>query len=214
MEKNYNIQELHDLFKSCLDILKNDEEHLFGIEALNELSYFLILKMSEKYIINGSINIYNLELYYDEINKYGKENFLEYLEYIKFTKLFNFVKMSKNESNIKKFFNDIILKEILYKHHKFKNIFYGKKLLIKQSVTIKKIIIILNNINFDNYEYDILGEAYEYILCNKKSEMGQFFTTPKVKNLLVSLVNPKVKENGEIESVLDPSSGTGGISRC
>lgn len=41
--------------------------------------------------------------------------------------------------------------------------------------------------------------------------MGQFFTPPKVKNLLVSLVNPKVKENGEIESVLDPSAGTGGI---
>jgi type I restriction-modification system DNA methylase subunit len=32
-----------------------------------------------------------------------------------------------------------------------------------------------------------------------------------VKKLLVTLVNPKLKDNGEIESVLDPASGTGGI---
>jgi len=64
-----------------------------------------------------------------------------------------------------------------------------------------------------------LGEAYESIFVdavfgaggNKKSELGQFFTPPKVKKLLVTLVNPKLKDNGEIESVLDPASGTGGI---
>ena len=32
-----------------------------------------------------------------------------------------------------------------------------------------------------------------------------------MKKLLVTLVNPKLKDNGEIESVLDPASGTGGI---
>ena len=42
-QKNGNIQELHSLFKSCLDILRNDAEHLIGDEELNELSHFLIL---------------------------------------------------------------------------------------------------------------------------------------------------------------------------
>jgi type I restriction enzyme S subunit len=41
--------------------------------------------------------------------------------------------------------------------------------------------------------------------------LGQFFTPPKVKKLLVSLINPQVKENGKIESVFEPASGTGGI---
>ena len=217
---NNKISELHSLFKTCLDILRNDAEHLIGDEALNELSYFLILKQLEKHIINNSIDIYNLELYHDGIKKYGKEKFIEQLEYIKFTKLVEYVKIAEKENNIKNIFDNFLWKEILSKHPKFKDIFEdGKKSFIKESSTIKKIIITLSNVDFDNYEHDILGEAYERIFVdavfgaggNKKSEMGQFFTPTKVKKLLVSLVNPKVKENGEIESVLDPSSGTGGI---
>ena len=66
------IQELHSVFKSCLDILRNDAEHLIGDEALNELSHFLILKQAEKHIENGSIDIYNLELYKDGVKKYKR----------------------------------------------------------------------------------------------------------------------------------------------
>jgi len=217
---NGKIQELHSLFKTCLDMLRNDAEHLVGDEALNELSHFLILKQSEKHIENGSIDIYNLELYNDGVKKYGNEKFLEYLEYVKFSKLVEYVKIPEKECNIKKIFDDFVWKEVLSKHPKFKDVFEdGKKSFIKESTTIKKIVIALSSINFDNYDYDILGEAYESIFVdavfgaggNKKSELGQFFTPPKVKKLLISLVNPKLKDNGEIESVFDPASGTGGI---
>ena len=217
---NGKIQELHSLFKTCLDILRNDAEHLIGDEALNELSHFLILKQAEKHIENGSIDIYNLELYKDGIQKYGNEKFLEYLEYVKFSRLIEYVKIPEKESNIKKIFDDFLWKEVLSKHPKFKDVFEdGKKSFIKESFTIKKIIIALSSIDFNNYDYDILGEAYESIFVdavfgaggNKKSELGQFFTPPKVKKLLVNLVNPKLKEDGKIESILDPASGTGGI---
>ena len=217
---NGKIQELHSLFKTCLDILRNDAEHLIGDEALNELSHFLILKQAEKHIENGSIDIYNLELYKDGVKKYGNEKFLEYLEYIKFSKLIEYVKIPEKESNIKKIFDEFLWKEVLSKNPKFKDVFEdGKKSFIKESTTIKKIVIALSSIDFNNYDYDILGEAYESIFVdavfgaggNKKSELGQFFTPPKVKKLLVNLVNPKLKDNGEIESVLDPASGTGGI---
>lgn len=217
---NGKIQELHSLFKTCLDVLRNDAEHLIGDEALNELSHFLILKQAEKHIENGSIDIYNLELYKDGVKKYGKEKFLEYLEYVKFSKLIEYVKIPEKESNIKKIFDEFLWKEVLSKHPKFKDVFEdGKKSFIKESTTIKKIVISLSSIDFNNYDYDILGEAYESIFVdavfgaggNKKSELGQFFTSPKVKKLLVNLVNPKLKDNGEIESVLDPASGTGGI---
>ena len=217
-----SIQELSSLFKSCLDILRNDAEHLIGDEALNELSYFLILKQSEKHIVSGSIDILNLDLYKDGISykSYGKEKFQELLELIKFTKLVEYVKNPEKEKNIKKIFDDFLWKEILSKHPKFKDIFEdGKRSFIKESSTIKNIVLALSFIDFNNYEYDILGEAYEKIFVdavfgaggNKKSELGQFFTPPKVKKLLIDLVNPKLKANGEIESVLDPASGTGGI---
>jgi type I restriction-modification system DNA methylase subunit len=217
---NGKIQELHSLFKTCLDVLRNDAEHLIGDEALNELSHFLILKQAEKHIENGSIDIYNLELYKDGVKKYGNEKFSEYLEYVKFSKLIDYVKILEKESNIKKIFDEFLWKEVLSKHPKFKDVFEdGKKSFIKESTTIKKIVISLSSIDFNNYDYDILGEAYESIFVdavfgaggNKKSELGQFFTPPKVKKLLVNLVNPKLKDNGEIESVLDPASGTGGI---
>jgi type I restriction-modification system DNA methylase subunit len=217
---NGKIQELHSLFKTCLDVLRNDAEHLIGDEALNELSYFLILKQAEKHIENGFIDIYNLELHKDGVKKYGNEKFLEYLEYVKFSKLIEYVKIPEKESNIKKIFDEFLWKEVLSKHPKFKDVFEdGKKSFIKESTTIKKIVIALSSIDFNNYDYDILGEAYESIFVdavfgaggNKKSELGQFFTPPKVKKLLVTLVNPKLKDNGEIESVLDPASGTGGI---
>jgi type I restriction-modification system DNA methylase subunit/restriction endonuclease S subunit len=217
-----SIQELSSLFKTCLDILRNDAEHLIGDEALNELSYFLILKQSEKHIVSGAIDILNLDLYKDGINfkRYGKEKFQKGLECVKFTKLVEYVKDPDNEGTIKKIFDDFIWKEVLSKHPKFKDIFEdGKKSFIKESTTIKKIVLALSSIDFNNYEYDILGEAYEKIFVdaifgaggNKKSELGQFFTPSKVKKLLIKLVNPKLKDNGEIESVLDPASGTGGI---
>ena len=217
---NGKVQELHSLFKTCLDILRNDAEHLIGDEALNELSYFLILKQVEKHIEDGSIDIYNLELYKDGFKKYGNEKFLKYLEYVKFSKLIEYVKIPEKESNIKKIFDEFLWKEVLSKHPKFEKVFEdGKKSFIKESTTIKKIVITLSSIDFNSYDYDILGEAYESIFVdavfgaggNKKSELGQFFTPLKVKKLLLKLVNPKLKDNGEIESVLDPASGTGGI---
>lgn len=214
------IQELHSLFKSCLDILRNDAEHLIGDESLKELSYFLILKQVEKHIVNGSIDIYNLELYKEGVKKYGNDKFLVNLEYVKFSKLLEYVKIPEKENNIKNIFDEFLWKEVLSKHPKFKDVFEdGKKTFIKESNTIKKLVIALGNVDFNDYDFDILGEAYESIFVdavfgaggNKKSELGQFFTPPKVKKLLVSLVNPKLKDNGEIESVLDPASGTGGI---
>ena len=96
--------------------MRNDAEHLIGDEALNELSHFLILKQAEKHIENGSINIYNLELYKDRIQNYEKEKFLEYLEYIKFSKLSEYVKIPEKESNIKNIFDEFLWKEILSKH--------------------------------------------------------------------------------------------------
>jgi type I restriction enzyme S subunit len=219
--QNGKISELKSLFKSCLDILRNDAEHLVGDEALHELSLFLILKLSEKHILNNTINIYDLNIYNKEmITKYTKTKFLENIEYIKFSKLTEYVKIQEKEANIKKIFDEFLWKEILSKHPKFKDVFEdGKKSNIKESLTFKKIILKLNEIDFSKYDHDILGEAYESIFVdavfgagqNKKSELGQFFTPTKVKKLMVGLVKPILKDNGKIETFLEPASGTGGI---
>jgi len=216
-----NINDLHSLFKSCLDILRNDAEHLIGDEALNELSYFLILKQVEKHIVNGSINICNIALYKDnQVNIDDNNKFIYMLECVKFSKLVEYANTNGKEGNLLSFFNEFLWDQVLSKHEKFKDVFQqSKRSFIKESKTLKKLILALSSINFEDYDCDILGEAYESVFVdavfgaggNKKSELGQFFTPQKVKKLLVKLVNPKLKDNGEIESVLDPSSGSGGI---
>jgi len=113
-----SIHELSSLFKTCLDILRNDAEHLIGDEALNELSYFLILKQSEKHIVSGAINILNLDLYKDGISfkSYGKEKFQKGLECVKFSELVKYVENPDNKDNIKKLFDDFLWKEVLLKN--------------------------------------------------------------------------------------------------
>jgi len=216
--QNGKISELRTLFKSCLDILRNDAEHLVGDEALHELSLFLILKLSEKHILNNTINIYDLSNY--KKSSINEPNFKEYLELVKFSNLNKYADNQKNEGNLKYIFDDFLWKKVLSTHPKFKDVFEdGKKSNIKESSTFKKIILKLNEIDFSKYDHDILGEAYESIFVdavfgagqNKKSELGQFFTPTKVKNLMVSLVKPILKDNGEIETFLEPASGTGGI---
>ena len=85
---------------------------------------------------------------------YGNDKFLEYLEYIKFSKLIEYVKIPEKESNIKRIFDEFLWKEVLSKHPKFKDVFEdGKKSFIKESTTIKKIVIALSSIDFNNYDY-------------------------------------------------------------
>ena len=43
-------------------------------------------------------------------------------------------------------------------------------------------------------------------------ELGHYFTPRKVCKYLVKVCNSKVKQNNLIETILDPSMGTGGFS--
>ena len=41
--------------------------------------------------------------------------------------------------------------------------------------------------------------------------LGQFFTPPKVKKMMVRLIDPQINKNGSIEKIFDPAMGTGGF---
>ena len=42
-------------------------------------------------------------------------------------------------------------------------------------------------------------------------DLGQYFTNREVIKYMIKLCDPKLKKNVEIESILDPSMGTGGF---
>ena len=200
--------QLINVLNSCLNVLR-DNEGLTGEKALRNLSYLLILKLLEPHF-GKEINIddyeYDFASYFDEsvleINK------IKLLTIVRFSKL-----SSEKEDNIPKqikYLWDIILSV----HPTTKNIFMKDKGFdIRHQSSYKKLITKLDELDFSRTEYDILGEAYEdviqHIMTGKV--LGQYFTQPLIKKMMIKLINPQIKDDGTIETCGDPTMGTGGF---
>ena len=192
--KNDNKTNLTTIFKYCLDVLR-DNEHLTGDKALRTLAYLLDLKLLEPQF-GKTIDIdefdYNLEL---EDNPLSEEHKKKLLSFVRFSKLAQ-EKEENIPTNMKYLWDDI-----LANHPKTKNIFLkGKGFDITHQSTYKKLITKLNNENFELIEADILGEAYEEVIQHVMvgKTLGQFFTPPKVKKMMVRLIDPQINKNGSI----------------
>ena len=60
-----------------------------------------------------------------------------------------------------------------------------------------------------NDQSDFLGDLYENRLYSK--DMGQFFTPSIFKDLIIDIIKPQLKDDGTIETICDPTAGTGGF---
>jgi len=56
---------------------------------------------------------------------------------------------------------------------------------------------------------DTKNKVNKYV--NKNSDLGKYFTHRKVIKYMVELCDPKIKADGSIETILDPTMGTGGF---
>jgi len=201
-------QELIKIFKNCLNILR-DNEGLIGDKGLRTMAYLFILKLIEPHLGNV-IDIDNLE-YYDFSRI--EDEFIEghkkkLLEIVRFSNLKN-EKEDNISSNMKYLWDDI-----LSKHPITKKIFLKDKGFdIQHQSTYKKIIDKLDTIDLKKTDYDILGNAYEEVIKDIMvgQVLGQFFTQPLVKKMMVKLIDPQIDADGKIESCCDPTMGTGGF---
>jgi len=198
--------ELKTTFKNCLDILRSDG--LVGEKALRNLSYFLILKLIEPHFgVEIDIDEYDYDLSHIDIDNVvnHKKRLLEIVRLSGLAK-----ENEDNLLNILKYLWDDILSE----HPKTRNIFLkGKGFDIKYTSTYKKIIDKISTIDLTNTEYDVLGGAYEEVIKDIMTGkvLGQFFTQPLVKKMMVKLIDPKIYPDGTIDSCGDPTMGTGGF---
>lgn len=88
-------------------------------------------------------------------------------------------------------------------------IFGDAYLLLREPEALRRVLSIVQTINLEDYEFDIKGQVYEFLLAkmaNEAGQLGQFFTSRHLIDLMVSLVDPQVGE-----AVYDPASGTGGF---
>jgi type I restriction enzyme M protein len=198
---------LRAIFKYCLDVLRNNE-HLTGDKALRTLAFLLNLRLLEPQFGNQiDIDNYDYDFSHLEDEDIDKHK----------TKLLSVVRFSnlakENEDNIPAIMK-CLWDDILSVHPITKNIFLkGKGFDIQHQSTYKKIIDKLYTFDFEGIDEDILGEAYEEVIKDEMTgkNLGQFFTPPIVKKMMINLINPQLKEDGTIEKIFDPAMGTGGF---
>lgn len=204
-EKNVLI----NAFKNCLNILR-DNEGLTGEKALRNLSQMLILKLIEPHL-DGEIDIMSYEFdfsHIDESDDYIESYKEKMMSIVYFSNLVN-EKEIDISNNIKHLWDDI-----LSKHPSTSKIFLENKGFdMQHNSTYKRIIDKLNSDNFTESSYDILGNAYEEVVQDIMTGkvLGQFFTQPLIKHMMVELIDPQIDDEGYIESVCDPTMGTGGF---
>ena len=206
--KTDNKSVLINLFKNCLNILR-DNEGLTGDKALRNMSYLLILKLLESRFGN--------EIDIDNYKEYDFSHIADELAVNHKTKLLQIVRFSnlskEKEDNIPvnmKYLWD----DILSINPTTKNIFLkGKGFDIQHQSTYKKMIDKINSINLSQTENDILGDAYEEVIQDIMTGkvLGQFFTQLPVKKMMVELINPQIHDDGSIDTCCDPTMGTGGF---
>ena len=211
-EKTGARTEINNVFKRCLDILR-DNEGLTGEKALRNMSSLLILKLLEPHFrVGGEIDIANydfsagLEEHFDEcLIEHNKQRLLMCVLFSNLSK-----EKEDNIPQLMKYIWDIILSC----HPATKCIFLkGRGFDIRHQSTYKKIIDKLNTIDLPQTDYDVLGEAYEEVIQDIMTGkvLGQFFTQPSVKKMMVRLIDPQIREDGTCESCADPTMGTGGF---
>lgn len=191
---------LTSLFKNCLDTLR-DCESLTGEKALRNLGYHLNLRLIEPKI--------GTSLDFDNYNGYSMplEDKQKTLSSVKYS---NWFKEGDNMNHIIKY----VIFDVLSVHPETSKIFpKGTKFDIKHNSTHIKLAKKLLDFNFEEIEEDILGEAYEEVIKDIMTGkvLGQFFTPPPLKKLIVDIIDPQLKPDGTIETIFDPAMGTGGF---
>jgi type I restriction-modification system DNA methylase subunit len=185
-------------FKKCMNILR-DNEGLTGDKALRNLSYLLILKLIEPQFDKGI-----------DIDTY---DFGEHNETI--LKMVRFSNLSKIEKGDIPNIMECLWKEILSVHPTTRHVFMPEKFFdIQYASTYKKLIDVIDSLDFSQSEYnDILGNAYEEVIQDIMTGkvLGQFFTQPLIRNMMVELINPQIYPDGTIDTCCDPTMGTGGF---
>jgi type I restriction enzyme M protein len=195
-------QKMKATFKRILDILRT--EGITGDKALKNMASLLILKMLENKI-GKEIDIDNYVYPFEDEELELKPKLLE---------LARFTNLAKEpDTNIMTNIN-ALWSYILCEHPSTEKVFQrGNTFDIKHPHTYKKIFKELIDTDVSLDDSDTLGDAYEEVIQDIMTGkvLGQFFTPPKVKNLMIDLIQPKLFDDGTIETCCDPTMGTGGF---
>jgi type I restriction-modification system DNA methylase subunit len=195
-------------FKSYLNILR-DNEGLTGEKALRNMTYLLILKLIEPHI-GSQINLDNYDF---DFESFFDDNVVDVYK-ARLKSVIKFSNLARENSDSIPLLLNFLWDIILSVHPSTKYIFLkGKNFDIQKSSTFEKLIEKINILNLSGVDYDVLGSAYEEVVKDIMvgKVLGQFFTQPLAKKIMIQLINPKIKNDGTFETCCDPTMGTGGF---
>ncbi len=90
---------------------------------------------------------------------------------------------------------------------RYPDVFTPQELISASDEQLAIVIAHLQQYNFLEAPYDVIGTAYEvYVASHLKGERGQFFTNRLVINMMVRLLDPASED-----IILDPACGSGGF---
>lgn len=170
--KKYNIcqdkeqiKEIINFTNFCYELL-NNEEKIFGMEAFNNIIMLLFLKIISKNVIDGTIDLLNIEKYRKIENTRKYYIFLKYKDYIQHGYFNNIIENGKLKVEDCEliFIVEFLYIHVLWFHPITKNIFPNIYPSIKKDITYKQIFKKLDKLNLNNI--DINKDIKSLIIAN------------------------------------------------
>lgn len=177
-------------------------EGIVGIDAVNHISYFLMLKLIEPYLDSEEYLLDSENTNYPEIVNTFIQNRYHHWS--------NLARIAPEEQNLIYLIHNLFIalrsNEMLKQHFpipstlKFNN----------TSNIVRRIISAINEIDVSG---ETFGDVYEDMLGRQMigKDLGQFFTPYWIRKLVIGLINPQRQEDGTIPLICDPAAGTAGF---
>ena len=212
-----SLKQLDSFFNRMRDIIR-DYETITGDKALDVITDFLFLRMLNYEIEkNNGINLININ-YNKKIDIDNQQYDIdEYKKYFIWSELMNLVDMiDKDSKDLKsKHLLTIVIQHIIFDglfklNFNTMSIYRNRRFFVKKTTTIIKLLKEFNKINFEDYDVDIKGKAYELSLQKEgatNKDFSQFFTPRWIDKYMVSHAEVKINEDGSYTKIMDPACG-------
>lgn len=181
---------LNSTIKKIQDIMRQDEGINGDAQIIEQLVWILFLKICQSDIIPLKYKWENWAVDKKRSKSFAGDNLINFVN----NELFTSLKTAKNKNS---------------SEFDVSQVFLGTNNYMKNGVLLRKVINIIDDIDFTLFENrHAFGELYENLLKDLQSagNSGEFYTPRGLTDFMVSIVNPQISEN-----IADFACGTGGF---
>jgi type I restriction enzyme S subunit len=221
LTEDESLKILDSFFNRMRDLLR-DNENITGDKALDVITDFLLLRLIN-YEMDTNENINFISKQYNDKIKIDKielniDDYKKYFKWSELVKLVNEIDKDSKAQTKKELLTNVVQHVIfngIFKYNEHtKDIYRNRRFYVQKLTTITKLIKEFNKIDFDKYDVDVKGRAYELTLMKEgatNKDFSQFFTPRWIDKYMVSNADIEIQDDGSYTKIMDPACGTAGI---